>query len=331
MSTAVLSELKKRNFFHDVLNEALQMKGEEQEELFRMAREARDEEFTDKKVEVRSVIEVSNICAQNCRYCNMGKDKKIRSFMLENDDLYDLIEQKYLMGRRVILLQSGEYYKHDNLKTIISPIEKATQNYSDLVIILCLGNMKKQDYVDLKKAGASRYILKFESSNQDVYNYCKPNDTLKNRMACIEYLFDAGFEVGSGNIVGLPNQKDEDIVNDLLLMRRYNFDMNSSTAFIPAEQSEFKNYPQGDINKTLNVMVLMRIMNPKRLMPTTSSLEKIVKEGQYMGLMAGANTVTIHDGTPDELKALFPIYSVNRFVPKRMYFDAIVQKAGLKM
>jgi biotin synthase len=50
-----------------------------------------------------------------------------------------------------------------------------------------------------------------------------------------------------------------------------------------------------------------------------------------MGLMAGANTVTIHDGTPDELKALFPIYSVNRFVPKRTYFDAIVQKAGLKM
>lgn len=331
MSITVLSELKKRNFFHDVLNAALQMKGEEQKELLQMAREARDAEFQDKKVEVRSVIEVSNICAQNCRYCNMGKDKKIRTFTLENDDLYDLMEQKYLMGRRVILLQSGEYYKRENLSTIIRPIEKITDKYDDLVIILCLGNMKKQDYLDLRKAGASRYILKFESSNPDVYSYCKPNDTLKNRMTCIEYLFDAGFEVGSGNIVGLPKQTDEDIINDLLLMRRYNFDMNSSTAFIPAEQSEFREYPPGEIDKILNVMALMRIMNPRRLMPTTSSLEKIIKEGQYMGLMAGANTVTIHDGTPEELKSLFPIYSVNRFVPKRTYFDAIVNRAGLKM
>jgi biotin synthase len=78
-------------------------------------------------------------------------------------------------------------------------------------------------------------------------------------------------------------------------------------------------------------MAIMRIMNPTRLLPTTSSLEKIKKDGQLMGLNCGANTITIHDGTPDEIKKLFPIYSTERVVPNSQYFNNIVHKANMEM
>ena len=77
------------------------------------------------------------------------------------------------------------------------------------------------------------------------------------------------------------------------------------------------------------MMALLRIMNPHRLMPTTSSLEKMMPDGQYLGLMAGANTVTIHDGTPKELHDLFPIYSAKRIRPQLEHFMDIVRRAGL--
>jgi biotin synthase len=142
-------------------------------------------------------------------------------------------------------------------------------------------------------------------------------------------ILEAGYGLGSGNIVGLPGQSLSDLAQDLLFMHKYNLSMNSSTVFIPAEGSNYKNCPHGNINYTLNTMALMRIMNPQRLMPTTSSLEKIAKGGQLLGLIAGANTVTIHDGTPAELKKLFPIYSVERVAPVKKHFEIIVEQANL--
>ena len=85
----------------------------------------------------------------------------------------------------------------------------------------------------------------------------------------------------------------------------------------------------GSLDLTLNLMALMRVMYPHRLMPTTSSLEKPRPDGQYLGLMAGANTVTCHDGTPAELKRLFPIYSTKRCSPAGDHLAQIVERAGL--
>jgi len=73
----------------------------------------------------------------------------------------------------------------------------------------------------------------------------------------------------------------------------------------------------------------MRIMYPWLLIPSTSSLEKAKRGGQYSGLMAGANAITVHDGTPAELKKHFPIYSTARFIPNEKYIKEIVTKAQL--
>jgi biotin synthase len=89
--------------------------------------------------------------------------------------------------------------------------------------------------------------------------------------------------------------------------------------------------PTGDVETTLNFMALLRIKNPAALIPTTSSLEKLKADGQYLGLMAGANTVTIHDGTPQELQHLFPIYDQKRFRPNDHHLCEIVERAGLRL
>jgi len=59
---AGLQELAKGNFEKDILYDALLLKGEEKERLFNLVRKKRSQYFSSEKVEVRSVIEISNIC-----------------------------------------------------------------------------------------------------------------------------------------------------------------------------------------------------------------------------------------------------------------------------
>lgn len=329
-SHQVISALRSRDFSRQVLLDALQLTDENQSALFNLAQECRLERFSDNQAQTRSVIEISNICGQKCRYCAIGGLKQVKDYTLSTSQIVMLADYLYQKGRRVILLQSGENTNPVFIDDVVNAIKKLKSLYPEVRIILCLGNLTHEQYQDLYDAGASDYILKFETSNKNLFKYCKPNDEFDHRLACIQDLCEIGFRVGSGNIVGLPQQTLDDLVNDLELVHQLPLAMNSATIFIPAENSEFANEKPGNPNYTLNMMALMRIMNPDRLMPTTSSLEKMIPDGQYLGLLAGANTITIHDGTPEELQQFFPIYSSKRIRPQIDHFRDILNRAGLR-
>ncbi|MEI8185258.1 MAG: radical SAM protein [Chlorobiaceae bacterium] len=329
MSTNIIESLINGDFSQHNLRSALLLNGTESAELGELARDTRDKFFPNKKVEVRSVIEISNICSQNCMYCNMGRNKLLKHYELTKDEITNIVEYIYKLGRRFILLQSGENSSDIFIGKIANTVYELKQLYPDIIIILCIGSLSYQQYNQLKSAGADRYILKFETSNEKLFSYIKPGDTLSRRLNCINDLISLGFNVGSGNITGIPGQSLDDIVEDLLLIHKLDLKMNSTTVFIPAENSAFSNYKPGNVNIALNMMAIMRIMNPLRLLPTTSSLEKVMKGGQLAGLNYGANTVTIHDGTPTNLKLLFPIYSTIRVMPECEYFIDIVNKANM--
>lgn len=328
--TDVISNIRQSIFTKETLTDTLNLTGSFQEELFSIAQEKRIEAFPDNHVQVRSVIEISNVCRQKCRYCAIGgKDQKL-NYTLDANAIGLLISYLYEKGRRNILLQSGENVNECFVSDVEIAIKDVKNKYPDLRIILCMGDLSYNQYERLYNAGATDYILKFEASNKSLFKYCKPNDTLSNRLECIENLHKIGYRVGSGNIVGLPMQTIEDLVDDLLLIHELPLSMNSATIFIPAENSDFAKEPAGNPIHTLNMMALMRIMNPHRLMPTTSSLEKMIPDGQFLGLQAGANTVTIHDGTPEDLQQYFPIYSAKRVRPQMDHFRDILERAGIK-
>ena len=324
-------EMLSQGVFHDdILREALLCRDEGQQMLFSLARDMRRNCFPDQRAQVRSVIEVSNVCRQKCNYCAIGGKDQSLTYTLDASIMKSLMVHLIEKGRKNILLQSGENTNEDYIENVAEAVDFITKEYPQTRIILCLGNLAKRQYHMLREAGATDYILKFEASNAELFAQCKPNDTLENRLQCIAYLDEEGFRIGSGNIVGLPRQSVEDLVSDLKLAHQLPLSMNSTTIFIPAENSKFANKPAGNPHLTLNMMALLRIMNPQRLMPTTSSLEKMIPDGQYLGLMAGANTVTIHDGTPPELEKYFPIYSAKRIRPQKEHFRDILTRAGME-
>lgn len=325
----VLTEISNGIFSDFNLRAALQFEGDGQKTLFELAQKKRSAKFPEEKVQVRSVIEISNICRQKCKYCAIGGKSQKLNYTLSAENIEMLGTYLYNRGRRNLLLQSGENVSQEFTDSVAKAVKNIKKDCPDLKIILCMGDLSKEQYQKLFDAGASHYILKFESSDEKLFSFCKPNDSFKNRMECIENLIEVGFKVGSGNIVGLPGQNLDILVRDLKLVHSLPLAMNSTTIFIPAENSAFEKEPAGNPVYTLNMMALLRIMNPHRLMPTTSSLEKMIPDGQFIGLKAGANTITVHDGTPEDLQQYFPIYSSKRVRPQTEHFKDILKRAGM--
>ena len=321
---------KIRQLDSDYIKKCLLCADEEQEELFAAAREVRDNGRFGRKVELRSVIEISNRCRQQCRYCTMGRENQVHYFALNQDEIYASMERLANVGRRTFLLQSGENPDEEFIENVRLGCARFLADCPEAKIVLCLGNLSYEQYVALRKAGAQRYILKFESSRPEHYHFCKPKDELSNRLACIDNLFKAGFQVGTGNITGLPEQTMDDLVSDIALTTKYPLSMVSSTKFCANERSEFRDYPNGDINMTLNMQSILRILHPDCLIPSTSSLTLGKKNGQLLGLLAGCNTVTIHDGTAKDLKKEYPIYSDQRFTPSEEFCRDLVRQAGME-
>ncbi|MFC2048820.1 radical SAM protein [Elusimicrobiota bacterium] len=325
----VIKSLNKEDFDKNIIQTALQFRADAQKQLFSLARKKRSENSPQRKVEVRSVIEISNICVQNCNFCNINCQSKLKRYTITYEEFMRITEFLYQKGRRVLLIQSGENNTQKYIDFISKCIGDAKSRFSNLFIILCLGNLNYKQYRQLKIAGADRYINKFETSNPILYKKIKPKDSLEKRIECINMLSDLDFEVGSGNIVGFPGQTNQDLVEDLLFINQLRLSMISTSIFISGEDSNYSSEPHGDIDTTLNYMALMRILYPKMLIPSTSSLERAAKGGQYLGLMAGADTVTIHDGTPQHLKKSFPVYSINRFIPNEEHIKGIVKRANM--
>ena len=307
---------------------ALLARGKEQERLFERACRVRDAYFG-KKVEVRSVIEYSNICDQACNFCGINFNSGIKRYVLSDEAVLNRIKKLYRHGRRVIMFQTGECRSDPYFKKLHSLLKKIKELYPDLTIIGCFGNLSEKKYKMLRDIGVERYILKFETSDPRLYKKIKPSDTLARRMSCIRTLKKLGFQVSSGNIVGLPGQTVESIAEDLLLQKKLDLPMGSTSVFVPNQLSNYAAEPPGDLDLALNYTAVLRIMCPDMLIPATSSLESLAKGGQYMGLLAGSNTITLHDGTPRDDENRFVIYKLGRYVPKNELFG-VVKKASLK-
>lgn len=311
----------------DIIN-ALLARGKAQEFLFQRAQRIRNTVFS-RRVEIRSVIEYSNICQQACNYCGMNRYSRLKRYVLDDGEFLSRVNRLYNIGRRAIMIQTGENRGEALFDKLHNLLKLIKNKYPDLTLMCSLGNLSKDKYEKLKSLGIDRYLLKFETSDPALYKKVKPSDTLRNRLVHIKILKSLGFYVSSGNITGLPGQTLKSLADDLLLLKRLDLPMGSTSVFIPNKMSNYANYTSGDVHLALNFMAILRIMCPSMLIPSTSALELVIKEGQYLGLMAGANALTLHDGTPKDAENKYVIYKKDRYKPKNILFK-IVKKAGLE-
>jgi len=304
----------------------MKAEGEWQQGLFEMARKTRGDQGLD-QVTLRGVIEISNYCQKNCNYCAMRcSNKGFNRYRLSGDEILSIAAEIKKANISTVFLQSGQ---DPHCEPILQDVIPEIRNSLGLNVLLCLGEKSKETYQTYKDLGADSYILKFETSDANLYQEIA-HTPLPRRLDCIRWIQEVGLKLGTGNIVGLPNQTLDILAKDVQLALELQPDFVSSSPFIPNENTPFEQSPLGDLNLTLNLMALWRILFKDCLIPAVSALEKIQKGGQLMGLMAGANVITINF-TPKASRDKYSIYSMDRFIVSLDHALNIIERAGLRV
>jgi biotin synthase len=274
-------------------------------ELYSAADKVRKEQMGD-EIFLRGIIEFSNYCERNCLYCGLRKgNSRLSRYRMTEDEIIATANQIKKMRVPTIVLQSGEdpFYSADVICRLIERIRKET----DLVITLSIGERSYADYKSFQQSGANRYLLKHETASSDLYKYLRPGCNWENRLQCLRWLKELGFETGTGNMVGLPGQTPEILADDLLVIKLLDADMLGIGPFIAHPDTPLAGIDNEDIELTLRVLALARLITRNTNIPATTALATLHPQGRLQALQAGANVV-MPDFTPDIYKNRYDIY-----------------------
>ena len=185
-----------------------------------------------KKVYMRGLIEFTNHCFRDCIYCGIRcSNENANRYRLSKKEILECVDKGYNLGYKTFVLQGGEdmYFTDGVMIEIISNIKN---KYPDCAITLSIGERSYDSYKKMYEAGADRYLLRHETINKELYKKLHPNSDFENRIRCLKNLKEIGYQVGSGFMVGLPNQTNEDLVNDLLFIKELSPQMCGIGPFI---------------------------------------------------------------------------------------------------
>ncbi len=241
---------------------------------------------------LRGLIEVSNICKNDCFYCGIrASNKNCVRYRLSKEQILDCADIGYPLGLRTFVLQGGEN-AHFSDEFVCDIIKSIKAKYSDVAITLSLGERSKQSYKRLFDAGADRYLLRHETADKEHYEKLHPdNMSFDSRMQCLYDLKQIGYQVGAGFMVGSPFQSTRSLAKDLKFIEEFDPDMCGVGPFLPHSDTPFASMPRGKSDLTLYLLSIIRIMKPGILLPSTTALSSASDDGQENGLLAGANVI----------------------------------------
>lgn len=296
--------------------------------LHEQARAVRDEVFG-RRVFVRGVVEVSNHCRQNCRYCAMRRDNRLlERYRLAANELAELIIHHRPAAITDIDIQAGE--DPAAVREVVLPLVRELRRHTKLGITLCLGTLSPREYDQLHDAGGDYYVIKMETGNSQHYDFIGAPGTMAQRMAAISYLAGQGWKVSSGLIVGLPGQTQAQVEQTLNLLTLLPLAGCSVSPFVAGEQTPFGAAPNGNIEQTLNCVAWMRLHVPHWVIPAVSAMRLVSEDGYVRAFNAGANLATINL-TPRAVRADYPIYKRDRIIMNEQRVLSAIEEAGCEL
>lgn len=216
-----------------------------------------------------------------------------------------------------VVIQTGEDYglKAERIADLVRRIKAETP----LAVTLSMGERPDEDLELWRDAGADRYLLRFETSNPDLYDLIHPSlpGGTSDRFAILGHLRELGYEVGSGVMVGIPGQTFDMLAGDIDRFRELDLDMIGCGPYIShpdtalgktAQPAEADAQVPADEMMVYKVVALTRLVCPEANIPSTTALATLNKaSGREKGLRRGANVV-MPNLTPTKYRAMYEIY-----------------------
>ena len=307
----LISLIDKLNIYHSLsLEEYERLIAGRNDEAAAYARTLADRarrEFYGNSVFVRGLIEIGNVCRNDCLYCGIRRSNAACSrYVLTREQIMDCCAEGYVLGFRTFVLQGGENVK--SADEICETVKAIRKKYPDCAITLSLGEYSRADYARMREAGADRYLLRHETADKAHYEKLHPSGmSFDNRMRCLRDLKELGFQVGCGFMVGSPGQTAQTLAQDMKFIEELQPQMVGIGPFVPHHDTPFAKEPAGSVEQTLYLLSLLRILKPDLLLPATTALGTMDPLGREKGMRAGANVV-MPNLSPTTVRKKYELY-----------------------
>ncbi len=306
---AIFNKIKKKlTLEREELRYLLGLKDPEELEIFFKAANSLRQKYHSNSCCVHGIIEISNNCRRNCLYCGISTwNKNIPRYRMSKEEiLVSVGEAVEKYGFKALVLQSAEDndYSIEELADIIKSIK---QRYAVLIFI-SFGEIGLDGLKKLYAAGSRGLLMRFETSNPEIYAKLHPGYDLQNRIDHLKFAYQLGYLIITGSLIGLPEQTNEDIINDIHLARQLNAEMLSFGPFLSHPETPLANSPLPKEEDILKVIALARFAgqeNAKILV--TTGFETLSPRARERGLACGANSVMLNV-TPLKYRPLYSIY-----------------------
>jgi biotin synthase len=293
------------------------VRGEDRTRLFQSARQVKLREVGN-KVYFRGLIEFSNICSKDCLYCGIRKGNvKVLRYDASDDQILNACRFAWENRFASVVLQSGELSSPAFVKRVDGLLKKIKQlSNGELGITLSCGEQTPETYRRWFESGAHRYLLRIESSNRELYYKIHPGNEIhlfEKRVAALGFLKDAGYQVGTGVMIGLPFQTVENLADDLLFMKKLDIDMCGMGPYIEHEDTPLYAHrhllasKQERFDLALNMIAVLRLLMPDINIAAATALQAIDPAGREKALAVGAN-VLMPNLTPCEFREEYQLY-----------------------
>ena len=291
--------LQNKDFTREELVLLLNSEGEERQQLFQQAQDIKLQAVGN-KVYFRGLVEFSNICSKDCLYCGIRKsnDKVIR-YEASDEEILEVCRFAWINRFGSVVLQSGENSSPafvQRINILLRKIKETSNN--ELGITLSCGEQSPETYRQWYESGAHRYLLRIESSNPDLYRKIHPDNefhSFDRRLQALTDLKAAGYQVGTGVMIGFPFQTLEDLADDLLFFKRMDIDMVGMGPYIEHEDTpmyQFRNQlktKQQRFDLALKMVATLRLLMPDINIAAATALQAIDPAGREKALTIGAN------------------------------------------
>lgn len=263
------------------------------------------QKYVGDQVELRGLIEFSNICKQNCLYCGLRRDnRQIPRYRLDGETILVFGRRAAELGYKTLVMQSGEdeAFSPERLAPVLTELKKL-----GVALTLSIGEKSREEYAALRAAGADRYLLRIETTDKALYEKLDPGMSWDNRVRCLRDLKELGYEVGTGSLVGLPGQTVESMARDVLFFQELDADMVGIGPFIPNPDTPLASADGGTFDLACRMMALTRLLLPDANIPATTAMETLQPDGRMLALQRGANVV-MPNVTDTDYRKMYMLY-----------------------
>ncbi len=293
--------LNTENYTKENLVKLLQANLQERELIFEKSSSIKEEHIAN-KVYLRALIEFSNHCEKDCLYCGIRKSNSSpKRYTIPQEEIYKTIDIAIAKGYSSIVIQAGECKEPEFIEAIDNALIYAKdQSGGKLGITLSLGEQEKSTYKRWFDLGGHRYLLRIESSNKQLFETIHPrneNHSFETRLQKLKELKEIGYQVGTGVMIGLPNQTLEDLAGDLLFMKEFDIDMCGMGPYIVSPDTPLAKLAhkipseESRVDLSLKMIALLRLLMKDINIASTTALQTLTDRAREEGIKVGANII----------------------------------------